>query len=238
MRRAGAHPSLSLCCGRSLGTGAPSGRSWRTYRPASRRGVAPPGMKAGSRHCRLCNGDQRELDLPGDRNRRARRGRLPARHPAGNDEAQPGDVAALGRGAPAGGRGRVPRGGGPARPPDVHGRVHAPADLRRPPSTIRPRSGRSGGSTTRAAPCRSSAPSCGSSRGTASWPSRPPSPQTSWPGCPTVMKSWTHPETETVHSYIGAVISMGVVLLTVTSGPSRWRPSPSSSSAWPRSKSS
>ena len=27
-------------------------------------------------------------------------------------------------------------------------------------------------------------------------------------GVPTVMKSWTHPETETVYSYIGAVISM------------------------------
>jgi hypothetical protein len=35
-------------------------------------------------------------------------------------------------------------------------------------------------------------------------------------GVPTVMKSWTHPETETVHSYVGAVISMGVLLLTVT----------------------
>lgn len=36
-------------------------------------------------------------------------------------------------------------------------------------------------------------------------------------GVPTLMKSWTHPETETVHSYIGAVISMGIVLLTITS---------------------
>jgi hypothetical protein len=34
-------------------------------------------------------------------------------------------------------------------------------------------------------------------------------------GLPTVMKSWTHPETETVYSYIGAVISMGIVLLTI-----------------------
>ena len=34
-------------------------------------------------------------------------------------------------------------------------------------------------------------------------------------GMPTLMKSWTHPETETVHSYIGALISMVVVLLTV-----------------------
>ena len=35
-------------------------------------------------------------------------------------------------------------------------------------------------------------------------------------GLPTVMKSWTHPETETVHSYVGAVVSMAVVLLTIT----------------------
>ncbi len=34
-------------------------------------------------------------------------------------------------------------------------------------------------------------------------------------GVPTLMKSWTHPETETVHSYIGAVISMSIVLLTI-----------------------
>jgi hypothetical protein len=34
-------------------------------------------------------------------------------------------------------------------------------------------------------------------------------------GVPTLMKSWTHPETETVHSYVGALISMIVVLLTV-----------------------
>jgi hypothetical protein len=34
-------------------------------------------------------------------------------------------------------------------------------------------------------------------------------------GVPTLMKSWTHPETETVHSYIGAVISMAILLLTV-----------------------
>jgi pimeloyl-ACP methyl ester carboxylesterase len=33
-------------------------------------------------------------------------------------------------------------------------------------------------------------------------------------GVPTLMKSWTHPETETVHSYLGAVISMAVLLLT------------------------
>jgi hypothetical protein len=34
-------------------------------------------------------------------------------------------------------------------------------------------------------------------------------------GVPTLIKSWTHPETETVHSYVGAVVSMVVVLLTV-----------------------
>jgi hypothetical protein len=34
-------------------------------------------------------------------------------------------------------------------------------------------------------------------------------------GVPTVMKSWTHPETETVYSYVGAVISMAIVLLTI-----------------------
>jgi hypothetical protein len=35
-------------------------------------------------------------------------------------------------------------------------------------------------------------------------------------GVPTLMKSWTHPETETIHSYIGAVVSMVIVLLTIT----------------------
>jgi hypothetical protein len=34
-------------------------------------------------------------------------------------------------------------------------------------------------------------------------------------GVPTLMKSWSHPQTETVHSYVGALISMVVVLLTV-----------------------
>jgi hypothetical protein len=34
-------------------------------------------------------------------------------------------------------------------------------------------------------------------------------------GVPTVMKSWTHPETETVYTYIGAVLSMVILLLTV-----------------------
>jgi hypothetical protein len=34
-------------------------------------------------------------------------------------------------------------------------------------------------------------------------------------GVPTLMKSWTHPETETVHTYVGAVISMLIVLLTI-----------------------
>jgi hypothetical protein len=35
-------------------------------------------------------------------------------------------------------------------------------------------------------------------------------------GIPTLMKSWTHPETETVYSYAGAVISMVILLLTIT----------------------
>ena len=34
-------------------------------------------------------------------------------------------------------------------------------------------------------------------------------------GVPTLTKSWTHPETETVHTYIGAVVSMLIVLLTI-----------------------
>jgi hypothetical protein len=34
-------------------------------------------------------------------------------------------------------------------------------------------------------------------------------------GVPTLMKSWTNPETETVHTYIGAVISMVILLLTI-----------------------
>ena len=34
-------------------------------------------------------------------------------------------------------------------------------------------------------------------------------------GVPTLMKSWTHPQTETVHSYLGALVSMVVLLLTV-----------------------
>jgi hypothetical protein len=34
-------------------------------------------------------------------------------------------------------------------------------------------------------------------------------------GVPTLMKSWTHPQTETVHSYVGALISMIILLLTV-----------------------
>jgi hypothetical protein len=34
-------------------------------------------------------------------------------------------------------------------------------------------------------------------------------------GVPTVMKSWTHPESETVASYAGAVASTGILLLTV-----------------------
>jgi hypothetical protein len=35
-------------------------------------------------------------------------------------------------------------------------------------------------------------------------------------GIPTLMKSWTHPKSETVYTYLGAVISMAVLLLTVT----------------------
>jgi hypothetical protein len=35
-------------------------------------------------------------------------------------------------------------------------------------------------------------------------------------GIPTLMKSWTHPKSETVYSYLGAVISMAILLLTVT----------------------
>jgi hypothetical protein len=34
-------------------------------------------------------------------------------------------------------------------------------------------------------------------------------------GVPTLMKSWTHPETETVHTYVGAVLSMLILLLTI-----------------------
>jgi hypothetical protein len=34
-------------------------------------------------------------------------------------------------------------------------------------------------------------------------------------GLPTLFKSWTHPHTETVHSYAGALISMVILLLTV-----------------------
>lgn len=34
-------------------------------------------------------------------------------------------------------------------------------------------------------------------------------------GVPTVMKSWTHPESESVTSYVGAVINSGILLLTV-----------------------
>jgi len=35
-------------------------------------------------------------------------------------------------------------------------------------------------------------------------------------GIPTLMKSWSHPKTETVYSYLGAVISMAILLLTIT----------------------
>ncbi len=48
----------------------------------SRRVVALGGMTAGPPDTRLCNGDQRELDLSGYRHRRCRCARLPAGHPA------------------------------------------------------------------------------------------------------------------------------------------------------------
>ena len=35
-------------------------------------------------------------------------------------------------------------------------------------------------------------------------------------GLPTLHKSWSDPESETVHTYLGAVVSMGIVLLTIT----------------------
>ncbi len=34
-------------------------------------------------------------------------------------------------------------------------------------------------------------------------------------GVPTLMKSWSHPQTETVHTYVGAAVSMGILLLTI-----------------------
>ena len=34
-------------------------------------------------------------------------------------------------------------------------------------------------------------------------------------GLPTMMKSWSHPESESVSSYVGAVINSGILLLTV-----------------------
>ncbi len=34
-------------------------------------------------------------------------------------------------------------------------------------------------------------------------------------GVPTLMKSWSHPQTETVHTYAGAVVSMAILLLTI-----------------------
>ena len=34
-------------------------------------------------------------------------------------------------------------------------------------------------------------------------------------GVPTMMKSWSHPESESVSSYVGAVINSGILLLTV-----------------------
>jgi hypothetical protein len=34
-------------------------------------------------------------------------------------------------------------------------------------------------------------------------------------GIPTMVKSWSHPESETVSSYIGAVVNSGILLLTI-----------------------
>jgi hypothetical protein len=34
-------------------------------------------------------------------------------------------------------------------------------------------------------------------------------------GVPTMMKSWSHPESESVSSYVGALINSGILLLTV-----------------------
>jgi hypothetical protein len=34
-------------------------------------------------------------------------------------------------------------------------------------------------------------------------------------GVPTMMKSWSHPESESVSSYVGAVVNSGILLLTV-----------------------
>jgi len=34
-------------------------------------------------------------------------------------------------------------------------------------------------------------------------------------GIPTMVKSWSHPETETVMSYVGAVLNSGILLLTI-----------------------
>jgi hypothetical protein len=34
-------------------------------------------------------------------------------------------------------------------------------------------------------------------------------------GIPTMMKSWTHPESETVTSYAGAVLNTAILLLTI-----------------------
>ena len=93
--------------------------------------------------------------------------------------------------------------------------LHAAARSSSARSTTRPRCGRSGGSTTRAAPCRSSAPSSGSSTRNGVLAISAAIAADFLAGVPTLMKSWTHPETETVHSYIGAVISMGILLLTI-----------------------
>src|SRR3984957_5900025 len=95
------------------------------------RGVSALGVTAGPPHSRLWNGDQRELDLPGHRNRRGGCRRIPAGHPAGNDAAQSGGVAALGCPPPCPPRRRAEPGPPPAPPSGVHGGLHAVAHLHR-----------------------------------------------------------------------------------------------------------
>ena len=76
--------------------GEPSGRP-----PTKRRRPSADDDGGCSQAADCAHGDQRELDLSGNRNRRRRCRRIPAGHPAGNDAAQSGDVAPLGRRAPA-----------------------------------------------------------------------------------------------------------------------------------------
>ena len=134
-----------------------------------------------------------------------------ARHHA----AEPGDVAPLGVRSAAGRRGGTPFRRRTAHVDHLHDRLHAPASSLSPRSTTPPPSGRSGGSTTSAAPCRWPVRRHGWSPRTASWPSSPPSPPTSWPASRPCMKSWSHPESESVSSYVGAVVNSGMLLLTI-----------------------